>query len=230
MRRTSEVSRFLFLYRNMWLRCRRATSRPTTSQHEHGSHWYRPAVRVRSVHNLAPSTARSHISSDQKEVCRHGLRPVCHRRRFGRGAVRADFRGSWRPRRHRRGTPLGRHLRQYRLRAEEADGAGRRIWRLGGGRGRLRLDDHQGSARLGQADRRQGPGDHPAGGHLPQAAGRRRGNGVRRPCDVRRRPYRGGRRQAGHRRDTSSSPPAAIRNVRTSPARSLGSSRTTRST
>ena len=119
-----------------------------------------------------PGPALSYLSGPGDTS--HGLRPVRHRRRLGRRALRAHRRRPWRARRHRRGALLGRHLRQCRLRAEEAAGAGRRIWRLGRRCRRLRLDDQEGPARLGQADRRQGQGDRPAQRHLRTPAGRRR--------------------------------------------------------
>ena len=46
--------------------------------------------------------------------------------------------------RHRRGRAVGRHVREFGLRAEENDGAGQRIRALGGGCARLRLEYHQG--------------------------------------------------------------------------------------
>jgi ribose 5-phosphate isomerase len=50
----------------------------------------------------------------------------------------------------------GRHLRDPRLRAEEADGLRQRLRRRLRGRGRLRLERRRDELRLGRADRRQG--------------------------------------------------------------------------
>ena len=62
------------------------------------------------------------------------LRSVRDRRRLRRRALRAHRGRAWRQGRHRGRALLGRHLRQCRLRAEEADGAGRRLRHGGGGR------------------------------------------------------------------------------------------------
>ncbi len=130
----------------------------------------------------------------------HGLRPVCHRRRLGRGAVRADRGRARGAHRHRGGAVLGRHLRQCRMRAEEAAGASGRVWRLRRGRRGIRLGDPQGAASLGQADRRQGRRDHPIERHLPPPAGKRGGTHLRGARAPARRAHGRGRRRPRHRR------------------------------
>ena len=75
-----------------------------------------------------------------------------------------------------RGVPLRRHLRDPRLRAEEADGLCQRLRRRLRGRRGLRLDAWASrSFDWGALHRRQGRRDRPAGGGLPRHAAPRRG-------------------------------------------------------
>ena len=97
-------------------------------------------------------------------------RSVRHRRRLGRGALRASRRGAWRAGRDRRGRPLGWHVRDPRLRAEEAAGLRERGQPHARGRARAGLDDRRPEVRLARADRREGQGDRAAVGGVRGAA------------------------------------------------------------
>ena len=102
------------------------------------------------------------------------LRPLRHRWRVGRGAGGAH-RG--RPRRQggdRGGVSPRRHLRDPRLRAQEAAGLCQPLPRRLRGRGGLRLERLAAELRLADADRQQGRGDHAPRGPLPARPGARR--------------------------------------------------------
>ena len=100
------------------------------------------------------------------------LRPLRHRRRLGRRPRGADRGRARRARRARRGIPLRRHLRDPRLRAEEADGlclaASRDAFEDAAGFGWTRRRAPRFDWRA--LHRRQGRRDRPAGGGLPRAA------------------------------------------------------------
>ena len=136
--------------------------------------------RIASPAGVVHLVAEGYVNeaSGRKRHERVRLRPVRHRRRLGRGAGGAHRR---RPRRqggHRRGVPLRRHLRDPRLRAQEAAGLRQPLPRRVRGRGGLRLEPAQErTLRLADPDRQQGRRDRAPRRPLP----RRPGAGRRQP-------------------------------------------------
>ena len=131
----------------------------------------------------------------------------------GSGGVRAGriAAGLRRQGGHRRGVSRRRHLRDPRLRAQEAARLRQPLRRRLRGRARLRLDGARADLRLADADRRQGQGIGAPRSGLSHGARQGRGRADRRARDGRR-AERGEACQVGphrHGRRRSSSPRAA---------------------
>ena len=157
-------------------------------------------------------------------------------RRLRRCACRAGRRRPGRPRRAGRGSRPGRHLREPRLRPQEAPLVRGRVRRAVARRAELRLAGRAAAPRLVGADRAQGPRDRPAERDLRAAPARPRRDHRARPRSAwsartrSRSRAREAPARAGSRRATSSSRWAASRAGRPSRAPSTCWCPTTSST